>query len=83
MLKDAKNLESVHIWSISTILENMFQFNEHHQSLKIWQSLIADQILNHKPNQYRYLNSQCVRSGHICSKRPSLPNPTTFEKFHH
>ena len=47
MIKDAQNLESVHIWSISNILENMFYFNEHQQSLKTWQSMIADS--NFKP----------------------------------
>ena len=42
MVKDAQNLESVHIWSVSTISENMFCFNEHQQSLKTWQSMMAD-----------------------------------------
>ena len=47
MIKDAQNLESMYIWSISTIFENMFYFNQHQQNLKIWKSLIGDS--NSKP----------------------------------
>ena len=75
MIKDAQNLESVHIWSISTVLKKMFYFNEHQQSLKTWQSLIADS--NFKPETISIL----LHKLSMCQKWPCLLKVAKFANF--
>ena len=86
MIKDAQNLESVHIWSISTIFENMFYFKQHQQSLKIWQSLIANS--NSKPKNISILLLKLnvsevaifAQSGQVCQFRQLSKSSITDQK---
>ena len=71
----AQNLESLHIWSFSTIFDKMFYFNEHQQSLKTWQSLIADS--NFKPETI----SISLLKLSMCQKWPYLLKVAKFANF--